>query len=378
MNLEVKPGQPGSASALAPVLLLENRPLASMRGIAALCVVYYHTMVYFFQSPGAIMLQMRGWYLCVDLFFVLSGLVMARVYWQLEPAKWRDFYIKRFFRIYPVHFVTMMVLGAIVLAAQLAHIHLKSEFDFRWQMFLPVLTLTQTIVSDYNAGWNRPTWALADEIVCYALFPLAIWAGRNADSKSKWAGVALLLVMAVLDGLWQGDYNYGYHTYLRAIAAFLTGLVAFINVRHVPLPNFWSNTVVQAIALAGLFYCLFTGAPFAFGISALLVASLYFDTGVAAVITRPLPLVWLGRQSFSMYIIHMPVIDIFGKVLDMAGLKGMPPMLIVGATFLAVIVASMVCYHFVETPFRRLPVRLGMIKPSERELAIAAQGLRTR
>src|ERR1700733_11347309 len=78
--------------------------LHSIRGIAALVVAVGHALVYY-QTPQwfrAIGLTFNG-RAAVVLFFVLSGFVLTKslrsMPVQLKPLS--DYYIRRFFRLYP-------------------------------------------------------------------------------------------------------------------------------------------------------------------------------------------------------------------------------------------------------------------------------------
>jgi peptidoglycan/LPS O-acetylase OafA/YrhL len=66
-NKSVRPMPPGSG---------EIRPMTGVRGVAALSVVALH----FFDHPDAAIRPWRHTYLAVDLFFILSGLVLALTY----------------------------------------------------------------------------------------------------------------------------------------------------------------------------------------------------------------------------------------------------------------------------------------------------------
>src|SRR5262249_55412493 len=83
------------------------RVLDSWRGICALLVALFHFMFpsHVAQSP----LIHNGW-LLVDFFFVLSGFVIAHAYAD-KLTGWAatvPFMIRRFGRVYPLHFATLM------------------------------------------------------------------------------------------------------------------------------------------------------------------------------------------------------------------------------------------------------------------------------
>ena len=79
----------------------ENRALTGLRGCAALLVCVHHLVLHIGAPPSpAQAFALRG-YLMVDLFFVLSGFVMALAYegWfagPTDPATYVRFLWRRF------------------------------------------------------------------------------------------------------------------------------------------------------------------------------------------------------------------------------------------------------------------------------------------
>ena len=80
--------------------------LTSLRGIAALTVLIFHTNTWNFRG-----------YLGVDLFFLLSGFVLAYVYGQMELSRqtYCSFLKARLARVYPVHLLILVLILALML-----------------------------------------------------------------------------------------------------------------------------------------------------------------------------------------------------------------------------------------------------------------------
>src|ERR1700676_1256947 len=91
--------------------------LDGLRGIAAIAVMLFHFNIFFL--PQARLPFVGRAYLAVDLFFMLSGFVMAHVYGRLLASSWRVhallFARARFARLYPLFAVT--TLGMLVIFA---------------------------------------------------------------------------------------------------------------------------------------------------------------------------------------------------------------------------------------------------------------------
>jgi peptidoglycan/LPS O-acetylase OafA/YrhL len=91
------------------------RELDSLRGIAALAIVFWHYSQHFQAFPLFGLLQpfYRAGYYSVDFFFVLSGLVLARAYLKQERRlHFTDNAMRRIARIYPLHLVTLLCVAA--------------------------------------------------------------------------------------------------------------------------------------------------------------------------------------------------------------------------------------------------------------------------
>src|SRR5690348_79706 len=160
--------------------------LTPLRGIAALYVVLFH-LTRAGADPSVPGFFLRG-YLGVDLFFILSGFVLAHVYARefLADRSGRAigaFLWTRVARLYPVH---IFVLGVLVIG------HAARD--------MPTLTLLGNFLL-ILVPWpveplNSMAWSLSAEWYAYLLFPVMIgWLWR-CDAR-----IAAALCVALLLGL---------------------------------------------------------------------------------------------------------------------------------------------------------------------------------
>jgi peptidoglycan/LPS O-acetylase OafA/YrhL len=90
--------------------------LDGLRGIAAIVVMQLHFNHFYLPQArlSDILPCLERAYLAVDLFFLLSGFVMAHVYGRGLASNWRqhwlNFAVARFARLYPVFAVTLLVM----------------------------------------------------------------------------------------------------------------------------------------------------------------------------------------------------------------------------------------------------------------------------
>ena len=103
---------PISSGPLARPQRAEVRALTGLRGVAALLVALYHINPNLIAPTAAGRFVGKG-YLWVDLFFVLSGFLLAMNYasrfaggWKL--GAWLDFLLHRIARIYPLYLVLVV------------------------------------------------------------------------------------------------------------------------------------------------------------------------------------------------------------------------------------------------------------------------------
>ena len=96
---------------------VQNKPLTEnyvgldfLRALAIFVVYFYHNLVLFPHPEWLASVAKFGW-VGVDLFFALSGFLIASQLFAKVVAgqkiSLRDFFIKRFFRIMPVFFVVL-------------------------------------------------------------------------------------------------------------------------------------------------------------------------------------------------------------------------------------------------------------------------------
>lgn len=107
-------------SALKPAeIKAEIKALTGLRGVAAIYVVAYHMTGHWKQPPWLTTFIKHG-YLSVDLFFILSGFVMALTYGGLfiDRFRWSDyrrFLLVRLARVYPLYLLMTLITLILIL-----------------------------------------------------------------------------------------------------------------------------------------------------------------------------------------------------------------------------------------------------------------------
>jgi len=344
----------------------ENRPLCAIRGFAALWVVLYHLTGF---APAVLLpgLVADGW-AGVDIFFVLSGFILTAVYGAAVRDDLGGFYLKRLCRIYPLHLAIMSGLALMVLAGPHLGLPLGDPRFHQWSNFPVVALLLQNFLPEFGQWWNAPSWSAGVELACYAMFPLCVptlcGLGRVAR-LGLMAGLASLqiwLQFGAVEGVYVGLAGLG-----RGASGFFIGVALHGLVRDWR-PSAAQASLAEAVALGGIAASCAGAVPcLVQGFGAVLVAALSRDIGVMARLLRAAPLVWLGRVSFSIYLLHDPMMALLLKLLPVGGAieTTLTPVLHRLLIVALVVGAAGVTYRMIEVPGRWL-ARTGTVRALSR------------
>ncbi|MET4260533.1 peptidoglycan/LPS O-acetylase OafA/YrhL [Bradyrhizobium sp. S3.12.5] len=368
--------------------------LDSIRGIAAVTVVIHHVIL---MPTFLAAFPNRAWIDCaffrsggflVDLFFVLSGMVMSLSYVQSDFGHFslRDFMVRRFARVYPLHvvmlFVTLLfrlVRIGLVMAGIIVAVPTVFEVNNAYSFFLNVFLLHSLGFVHY-LNWNAPSWSISVEFYTYLVFGVVVLIAQRLGSLG-WLYVSALLLAAaswftlavILDKRDLGaQYDFGL---LRCFTSFFLGVLAVKIVSLLPsairganvylLGAFQLASMVATVAnvwLVEAYPWISFAAPLTFAV--FLGSLLAFPN--AAVVPPMLvarPLVWLGARSYSIYMIHAFVVllaEYFVRALGArpvaaldAVYPGLSTTLNLVVVLAAVLVLSNLTYLHIELPAGR-------------------------
>ena len=145
--------------------------LTALRFFAAFVVVIFHMADYSFK--GLLGGPLEKGHLAVDLFFILSGFILAHIYGAAFAEKGyskRAFFVARFARIYPGHLTMMIVFLLYVIILGSIGFPYNPE-RYRPQSFLWHVTLLDAWGLDRELSWNIPAWSISAEFFAYTMFP---------------------------------------------------------------------------------------------------------------------------------------------------------------------------------------------------------------
>ncbi|HEX2689714.1 MAG TPA: acyltransferase [Kofleriaceae bacterium] len=331
--------------------------MTSMRGVAAALVVAYHLEGRGYES------WVRGGYLWVDFFFLLSGFIMAYVYGPMfergvSLASYRAFLGKRIARIYPLHLFMLcayVTCGAAGVSACAGGVH----------GFLTNLFLVQAWGTEHDLTWNRVAWSISAEFGFYLVFPFIARAiAITPRLLHAIAPVALLGGLVLLvhhTGTLGVTYDFAL---IRCIFEATIGMLLYQVMRD-PAPGVtWLATrdwVRWPLLVAPLVLMQLHAHEVAIvAVFALMILPLAFADGSLDRFLRWAPVHHTGVVSYSLYMCHYLVLIFVGAALKRVHLApshddlGLATRIAVHLGFLVLCVAvATPLYRLVEVPGRR-------------------------
>jgi peptidoglycan/LPS O-acetylase OafA/YrhL len=333
--------------------------LTGLRGVAALWVVLFHLMI------GGRSIVTNG-YLGVDIFFILSGFVLAHVYADRfrsrGAAVYGSFLKARVARIYPLHLVVLGALVLIVLTVpDFASQYPEPDRRFGAGCLAASAVLLQNWFYWLPMCWNGPSWSLSAEWFAYLLFPIFMLATqywRRPATALCLAGLCLCgLVLALrMKGVSSTNVQ-GTPGLVRMSLQFACGCLIFRALRTglKPLP-FLAEIGVLAMFAAALILQNTLLLLISFAAIILLAAQ---NEGLLAKALSTRIAVLLGEISYSIYLVHWMVLQFLNRMT--AKVADDPVHIIIfGVSEVALILALSACtYRLIEVPARAWGRKIG-------------------
>jgi peptidoglycan/LPS O-acetylase OafA/YrhL len=283
------------------------------RFVASVGIVAHHSIEYFVLPSSRDWLHEKtmGLALFVDLFFVISGFVIAYVYHQraLTLRGYGTFLQRRVGRLVPLHWLTLAVSLAIWSAFSLSGYSGKNPPSFLPECIADTALLLHAFVPcGNNMFFNGVSWSISAEMVMYMLaFPVIAVLAIRLRYVPVLLGAALLLLT-----VWLDTYSNALpvkswielQPVPRALPSFILGAALFYHRDWLPMVQ--APKFVFAASLGALIGLMISGAPH------LLVLAVVYVVAISAVASdltaKPGYLVRrygaLGQLTYSIYMWH--------------------------------------------------------------------------
>ncbi|HWF78442.1 MAG TPA: acyltransferase [Caulobacteraceae bacterium] len=283
--------------------------LDGLRGFAALAVMELHATRGAFPAHGG---------LAVDLFFLMSGFVLAGAYEPRlrEGLAFRAFMAERIARLYPVY-----LLGLVVGVALLGH-----QFGGEtWAAFAAGLVFAPSFGGPHEAAFwlDGPLWSLSLEILANGLFAAGLWRLSNRALAAIAAIAALALAVAAFR---YGQAEFGYFRagwdywlgYARVCFSFPLGWLIW-RCRAALAPGCTRRASGIAVAAVAVSFVAVAGQ------GALVAILLLFPVVVTALALGPQPAGWPGRLATTAGMLSYPLYVLHAHVVILANSLAPPP-----------------------------------------------------
>lgn len=217
------------------------KPLTSLRFFFALFVFLSH--ISFVKTENVLYnwLQRNIFfegYLGVSFFFILSGFVLSYSYKKkiLENnISKTNFFIARLARIYPLHFMTLLL--------SIPILYPKETIDIG-NLIVNILLLQSFSFSDYQFySLNPPSWSISDEMFFYLLFPFIILAFDKIKFLKHffYAVIPIILIISILTIPAENHKTFFYINPFIRYFDFILGILLFDLYKSGILSRFFTN-----------------------------------------------------------------------------------------------------------------------------------------
>ncbi len=357
--------------------------LNALRGAAAFFVAAFHYILPY----GALNSLIYNSAIFVDLFFVLSGFVIYKGYQQSVSDRVINagqFAFLRLARLYPVHFVILLVWlmfigGKILVASRFGLGDPQYENTLVWPFFENLFLINAYGISG-ELQWNYPTWSVSAELFAYLAFFIFLIVFRKAGDSARplvfhavLISVSCYLALYVI-GLYEKHptlvYRHASFGFLRGAAGFFAG-VALAQLdpgRFVKRRGFLKDTLAEA-GLVAIALWLVSISNDSFVLQVVTVAAFVVVIGFFSGLSQGLvsrfldgrAMQYFGRISYSFYLWHVIVYlfmtDVFQFVLGFETnaenhVAGEAKWLVMGLSFTATCIVSTITFRLIEEPVR--------------------------
>jgi len=366
--------------------LMKLNSIQFLRGVAALLVVYAHSMSY--QTQIAISAQQKFYHLdtfgCigVDLFFVISGFIIMYVSSHATGfSQGISFLVKRFSRINPVYYIaTILYIGVYFPWLQTQGKTIEESIkQIGLELSDSILIFPTSSTVDSFSPLLTVGWTLAFEWLFYGLFLFLILLNVKRKAFFLLIAIGCLVFIGRMFGF--VDLRLIFLTN-PIMLEFLLGVIicySYLHIKQISVYIGWISLTVGIVAYASLILFgfgavwhyqltlsgeesfnrfLYWGLPSSFIIAGALI--LEKNGKLESIWSNRISLL-IGDCSYSIYLIHYTVLGPMTILYIKTGFSTNPDIMIWLRLAVAVIV-SIVFYKFVEKPLLKLIHRSGMWK----------------
>ncbi len=313
------------------------------RGVAALFVVLYHASrwshVFYHQVFNKFF---NFGYIGVDFFFVLSGFIIFHVHSSDSPGikTWKRYFLKRLIRIYPPYLPISITL-------LLAYFYFPEIVKGNRE--IGIITSIFLVPSKYWPSLEV-AWTLIHEMLFYSIFSLYFFS-RKVFLVVTFFWVSLIIVNIFIGAKYYLlAFLFNFHNIEFIFGVIIAYIINFYS-KYYKISLVFGFLLIFFYAL-GAYYqlnnlflghseisILYLGLAFS-----LIVYGLYGIDKYTSV-SYPISLIVLGSASYSLYLIHYPLVCILNRISSMIYPEITPYYNIIFITTVLLCIIISILYH---------------------------------
>ena len=185
-----------------------------LRFMSSISVLIYHYKI-FFQYNGYLKLNFNNqldqlpFNYVLNLFYrygdygvkmlwCISGFIMSYVYLNREKITTKEFFINRFSRLYPLHFITLILVTFIqIFCITSTGEYQLFQFNDLYHFFLNLFFISGWGLHN-GLSFNQPIWSVSMELIAYTLFFISLKFIKNLNLKNFNFKIMLTLLTAFI------------------------------------------------------------------------------------------------------------------------------------------------------------------------------------
>lgn len=354
------------------------KELDSLRGLASFIVLLNHILNliswHLFESPIIRFTPIGRIFtgsFAVIFFFVLSGFVISKAISSKQNFDYINYASKRLIRLYIP--LSIAIIISAILFYLFGNYQIGTVEKSDWGFPLSVKLLLQHLLL-YGVGYqsislNPPIWSLIQEIRISLIFPFLLFFIKDKKALGFVTIIMIGLISTKIPSLLFNE-EFGNMTSQSFISSILLNLYYSMFFSVGIVIHLYETKIKQFIAkinpkilivgfLIAILYppgafpgYLFTNIGFAF-ISTYIIIFTISTNYISSFLLSPIP-AWLGRISFSLYLIHLPVLLAIKYALsDKIGIYP-----VCGIGLIASLIAGQLFFQFIEKPSHKLSQKL--------------------
>jgi len=295
--------------------------LDSLRGLATIGIIILHLRHFGVMPLYALLKPLYiGGYHLVSLFFIISGFLLTHKYLKKNTGTVAHNIKDRLIRLYPLHFITLMavLVGQYILFYRLEQPWFEYTFNNAKHFFLNLFLINQIGLQD-GFSFNGPAWFLSCLLFANIIFFLLIAKKKHILALIIVSCLASIVLLMFLETFLSAAAFDRIFYLLLALIEFFAGALLYYAYHSVKQIKSWfasSKISVPIVLLSVVLTSMIMLRGYIAGLHWLTYLALIplFSIMIIASISSPAlrflnwsRLVYLGKISFSAYILHFPI-----------------------------------------------------------------------